>query len=123
MIVQNNKVLLVQEIPEMWWAFPGGGIDHGETIQASVAREISEELGVSVAEVSSDFQIAYYNIGTVVNGVPRMNLYYKVTVPAASLRTTNQVAKWEWFGKDDFMETDLNLSYDKDALAKVIFGS
>ena len=35
MVVHGNKVLLVKEIPEMWWGFPGGGIDHGETVETS----------------------------------------------------------------------------------------
>lgn len=62
LIVQNNKVLLVKETKQEWWAFPGGGVDHGETVEASLVREIEEELGVPTKEVSSDFQIVYFNI-------------------------------------------------------------
>ncbi len=70
LIVQNDKVLLVQETPEMWWAFPGGGVDHSETVESSLAREIEEELGVPAEEVSSEFQIVHYTLGNVVNAVP-----------------------------------------------------
>jgi len=34
-IMQDDKVLLVQETPELWWGFPGGGIDHGETAESA----------------------------------------------------------------------------------------
>src|SRR6266536_3575443 len=88
LVVQNNKVLLVKEVSDMWWAFPGGGVDHGETVESSLAREIEEELGVPAKEVSSDFQIAYYNVGNVVNGIPRMNLFYKVSLPEELLEKT-----------------------------------
>src|SRR5688572_16329171 len=78
LVVQDDKILLVKEASDDWWALPGGGIDHGETIESTVTREVEEELGVSAGEVSSDFQIVYYSIGSVVNAVPRMNLFFKV---------------------------------------------
>lgn len=123
LIIQDNKILLVKELDDSWWALPGGGIDHGETIQSSLTREVEEELGVPAAEVTSDYRIAYYNIGSVVNGVPRMNLFFKATIPAELLGQTAHVSEWQWFTKDEFLQTDLHASYDKTALAEVIFGA
>lgn len=77
LIVQNDKVLLIQENSDNWWALPGGGVDHGETVESSLLREVEEELGVPAQKISSDFQIVYFNIGNVVNNVPRMNLFFK----------------------------------------------
>jgi len=122
LIVQDDKVLLVKEKDDEWWALPGGGVDHGETVESALIRETKEELGVSAKEITSDFQIAYYNIGTVVNGVPRMNIYFKASVPENSLKKTEHVAQWEWFTKSEFLETDLNPSYDKAKLANAVFG-
>jgi len=122
LIVQNNKVLLVQEAFDDWWALPGGGIDHGETIPSALTREVEEELGVPAEQVSSDFQIAYYNIGKVVNGVPRMNLFFRASAPEGLFKKTNHAAKWQWFTQDEFMESAMNPSYNKTDLAKVIFG-
>ena len=123
LIMQNDKVLLVQETPELWWGFPGGGVDHGETVESSLAREIEEELGLPAKAVSSDYEIAYYSIGQVVHGVPRMNLFYKVSLPTQQLRSTDDIATWAWFSKDEFMVLHLNPSYDKARLAGVIFGA
>jgi 8-oxo-dGTP pyrophosphatase MutT (NUDIX family) len=122
LIVQDDKVLLVKEADDNWWALPGGGVDHGETIEATLVREVEEELGVPAAEVSSDFKIVYYNIGSVVNAVPRMNLFFTASVPEASLANTDHVAEWRWFTKDEFLQADLHASFDKAELAKVIFG-
>lgn len=121
LITQDNKILLVKEVSDDWWALPGGGIDHGETIEVSLRREIEEELGVSSEEVTSDFQIIHYSIGNVVNGVPRMNLYFKVSVPERMLKQTAHVAEWKWFTKDEFLQAETHASYDKTELARVIF--
>lgn len=122
LIVRNGKVLLVKEDSEDWWAIPGGGIDHGETIKSSLIREVEEELAVPANRISSDFEIIHYNIGNVVNGVPRMNLFFKASVPQELLRKTSHVAGLKWFTKDEFLQADMHPSYDKATLAVVIFG-
>lgn len=121
LIVQNEKVLLVRESDDDWWALPGGGVGHGESIEATLTREVEEELGILATKVVSDFKIAFYNIGNVVNGVPRMNLFFKASVPEGQLRKTDHVSDWKWFTKDEFMEADLHVSYDKAKLAEAIF--
>lgn len=121
LVVHDNKVLLVKEADDDWWALPGGGIDHGETIESTVVREIKEELGVPASQISSDFQIVNYNIGNVVNTIPRMNLFFKVSVPDASIKKTDHVSQWKWFTKDEFLQQELHASYDKKKLVEVIF--
>lgn len=47
-VIKNAKgeVLVVKETDRAWWDLPGGGMDHGETIKACLARELHEEVGL-----------------------------------------------------------------------------
>lgn len=121
LIVKNNKVLLVKEALDNWWAFPGGGVGHGETAEAALIRELEEELGVSASAVSTNLEIAHYSIGSVVNAVPRMNLYFKVSTQEELLKKSSEVERWSWFTKDDFLKVGTHPSYNKDDLVGVIF--
>ncbi|MES2630600.1 MAG: NUDIX hydrolase [Patescibacteria group bacterium] len=42
---ENNKILVVKEKQD-FWSLPGGGLEHGESAQDCLKREIREEIGV-----------------------------------------------------------------------------
>jgi ADP-ribose pyrophosphatase YjhB (NUDIX family) len=44
---EQGRYLLIRTTDE-GWELPGGGMDHGETPQEALSRELSEELGVNV---------------------------------------------------------------------------
>lgn len=47
-VIKNpqGEVLVVKESGRHWWDLPGGGMDHGESIQAAIAREMREEVSM-----------------------------------------------------------------------------
>jgi len=49
-IIENDKVLLIRRIMDgsIYYVFPGGGIENGETPENGAKREALEELGVEV---------------------------------------------------------------------------
>lgn len=121
-IVHDDKVLLVKEIPDTWWDFPGGGIDHGETVEDGLVRELQEEIGVDPGHITTNFEIAYHTIGAVVNNIPRLNIYFMVDVLPESIKKTDHVSVWQWFTRDEFMKLSMSPSYkDRLELSKVIF--
>lgn len=42
----EDKILVVKENDRDFWDVPGGGMDHGESVQDALARELSEEVSL-----------------------------------------------------------------------------
>ena len=47
-LVKNNKLLVQREKSGNEYALPGGHVKIGETLEAGLIREISEEIGISI---------------------------------------------------------------------------
>jgi len=43
---ERGEVLVVKESGRNWWDLPGGGMDHGEDIRSTIAREMQEEVSM-----------------------------------------------------------------------------
>lgn len=101
LIIHKSKILLVKEWDDEWWSFPGGGIEHGESIQDALYREIHEELGISQADIKSDLEIIHTGIGAIVERLPMVNLFVKVDVPVNDIKSTSDIVEYKWFDYDE----------------------
>ncbi|WP_233680657.1 MULTISPECIES: NUDIX hydrolase [Staphylococcaceae] len=74
-LIKNKKVGLIKRIREgyVYYVFPGGGIEEGETPEMAAKREAFEELGVEVkineciAEVEFNGS-QYFFLSEIING-------------------------------------------------------
>ncbi|MBZ5503761.1 MAG: NUDIX domain-containing protein [Acidobacteriia bacterium] len=90
LIASQGKLLVCQRRRgdrfELMWEFPGGKVHPGETLEAALARELHEELGVT-AQIGPELhrtQHAYAEMAE-----PLELIFFAATVPAAKI--TNRV--------------------------------
>ncbi len=50
-LVRNGRILLVNHVKRgaSYWVLPGGHVEHGETLEQALAREMKEELRLDVS--------------------------------------------------------------------------
>lgn len=74
-IIQNNMMLMVEEAPG-GYGVPGGGIDHGQTMQETIVRELLEELAVTIDASFIPEQPQFVGVSGPLDGLPRTTLYF-----------------------------------------------
>lgn len=82
-INEQGEVLLLRHVfrPQDEWAFPAGWVEHGESIEAALHREVMEETGVHVEvgdliQLNSRFRLrieAYLHATTTATTVSRVS--------------------------------------------------
>src|SRR4051812_9416940 len=61
-IIENNKVALIKRTRDgkVYYVFPGGGIEQGESPEQAAIRETFEELGLHI-NIQEAFGIIHFN--------------------------------------------------------------
>ena len=98
-IEKEGKFLLTQRNPHavlpLLWEFPGGRVEDGETDEAALAREISENIGVSLAVQGLSMHVIHeyerYHLD--------MLVYHATIVGQPSAKSVNAV---RWVSPSDF---------------------
>lgn len=58
-IERNGKVLIMRDVARDKWEFPGGRIDHGQSIEDAAGRELGEEIpGAKLKKLSEVVHVA-----------------------------------------------------------------
>lgn len=79
LICPRERRALVLRQPDGRWDLPGGHLEAGETLKDALAREVQEELGLSLPDVSPMGEWLYLRP----NRPPRLIVFYRLAQDAA----------------------------------------
>lgn len=97
LVTQGNRCALARQphFPEGMWSTIAGFIEPGETIEAAVARETAEELGLTIANVVYRMSQPWPMPHSLMIGCRCETRTAEITVD------TTELADARWFGRDE----------------------
>lgn len=101
-ILHAGKVLIVRRAPDDYlggyYELPGGGVDDGESLETSVAREAREETGLEVAEILGMFPGFDYTTPK----KPHVRQFnFLVRTKSADLKLSSEHDAFQWISLED----------------------
>jgi len=112
-IVKGNEVLLIKRIKQdkIYYVFPGGGVETGESLEQALVREINEELSLIVTDYKFLFSLDLLGYGqSFYKQEKYQNNFYLVTGftgqpaiggPEKERMNKDNVYGLVWFNKED----------------------
>lgn len=103
-IVKDGAVLTIKRNKnnEIYWVFPGGGIETGEDAVRALIRECKEELGVDV--MVGDLWQENFFVGP--DNLEQKEYFYKCEIAGGELGTGEEL-NLEWLKLDTLEKYDL----------------
>ena len=96
LIYNDGKILLCKRLPKkqfpLTWEIPGGKLEHLETFEVALARELKEELDIDVV------------VGKEIANVSFMNFdvhYFRIISYTGTPQNTGQNEDINWFRKEE----------------------
>jgi 8-oxo-dGTP pyrophosphatase MutT (NUDIX family) len=100
-IIRDEKILLglrEYENAETVWVIPGGSIDHGETLEQAVRREVKEETAID----DLDF-VAFVGKVQAEDRDP-LYVFHCESTQQPKLAEPNKFSEWKWFDLERFAD-------------------
>jgi ADP-ribose pyrophosphatase YjhB (NUDIX family) len=108
LIVDNqNRLLLMKRSDSGCWGPPGGAVELGEAVETAARREVREETGLDLGEMSlfgvfsgPELFYVYPNGDEVYN----VTIVYLARFSGGEIRLNSEHTGWRWFAPEDIPE-------------------
>ncbi len=101
---EENKFLLIKE-KDGRWELPGGGMDHGETPEACLRREIKEEMGLTITDFCK--QPSYFYTDKHLKYEYVANVLYEVKLEHLNFTPSDECTEVRFFTKEEALKENL----------------
>ncbi len=108
LVVNEGRVLVLRRAASRFgegaWCLPGGKVDYGDTVAATVAKELREETGLVVT--AAQFLCYQDSLPSETGAMHCLNLYFEC-VATGDLRLNEESSEARWIGPDEVAELEL----------------
>lgn len=94
LVFDNDRRLLVIQSEDGFWEIPGGGWEHGESMQNCLRREVMEEIGVGVNDIAFTTIYPYSSKGR--TGHMRLKLAMEVSIDGTDFTLGNDIKAYKY---------------------------
>jgi len=103
-IVEENKVLLVQHGDTDFWKFCGGKVENFETdLIENAQREAKEEMGIYIEIIDSEPFITYASKDTPKGKIDVILVHY-LSKRIGEIKPSEDIKKWDWLDISNLSE-------------------
>ena len=95
-VMRDGKVLLVRDPDGSTYAFPGGGVEHGESPASAVARELHEETGLIASRVEYLFDYCEFWGGDGIDYWGQVQSVFRVAA-SGEVTPADDVCEFKWW--------------------------
>lgn len=112
LFVKDGKILLFKESDNLSgkWELPGGGLNFGEDISQAIKREIEEESGLKIKNISEKPVYVWtwkFEHQRDMNWYYSLVLVYRVEFENLDFRASDECEKIEFFSKEELNNIEL----------------
>lgn len=102
-IRKEGKILLIKD-PKGLWEFPGGRINFGETPPQTLRREVKEELGLTISDISAIIDVQTFCTSKVDTEKQHLLLFFECGVDNYEIVLDHESVAFEWVDLNNISE-------------------